>query len=64
MPPLPKKKHSRKRKGGRSAHNAIKSVSLSRCPQCPRAHLPHRVCPSCGYYNGREVIPEVSSDVF
>ncbi|MCY4654791.1 MAG: 50S ribosomal protein L32 [Dehalococcoidia bacterium] len=64
MPPLPKKKHSKKRQGGRSAHFAIKGVSLSRCPQCQSARLPHRVCTSCGYYNGREVIPDTSSDVF
>ncbi len=56
MPPLPKKKHSRKRKGGRSAHHAISAPTLSKCPQCPRARLAHRVCPHCGYYNGREVI--------
>ena len=56
MPPLPKKKHSRKRKGGRSAHFGISAPTLSRCPQCQRARLPHKVCPHCGYYNGREVV--------
>ena len=56
MPPLPKKKHSRSRKGGRGAHFGIKPPSLSRCPQCQRARLPHRVCSDCGFYNGREVI--------
>lgn len=57
MPPLPKKKHSRKRKGGRSAHHFLTPMSISQCPQCRSARLPHRVCPTCGYYNGREVIP-------
>ena len=56
MPPLPKKKHSKKRQGGRSAHFAIVRPSLSRCPQCQRARMSHRVCAHCGYYNGREVI--------
>ena len=56
MPPLPKKKHSRKRKGGRSAHFGIRAPSLSKCSQCQRARLPHKVCLACGYYNGREVI--------
>jgi large subunit ribosomal protein L32 len=32
------------------------SASLSVCPQCKRSRLPHRVCPHCGYYNGRPVI--------
>ena len=56
MPPLPKKKHSKKRQGGRGAHFGLRPMSLSECPQCHNAKLPHHVCPSCGYYNGREVV--------
>ncbi|HPB40908.1 MAG TPA: 50S ribosomal protein L32, partial [Flexilinea sp.] len=26
------------------------------CPNCGEMRLPHTVCPSCGYYRGREVI--------
>ena len=55
MPPLPKKKHSSKRKGGRNAHNAIKPASLSTCPQCQAPRMPHRACSICGTYNGRNV---------
>ena len=57
MPAVPKKKHSKGRKGGRSAHFAMRAPSLVECSQCHSAKLPHRVCPSCGYYNGREVVP-------
>jgi large subunit ribosomal protein L32 len=60
MPPLPKKKHSSKRKGGRAAHHFLKRTGVAHCPQCRSARLPHRVCPSCGYYNGREVVPTVA----
>ena len=56
MPPLPKKKHSKKRKGGRTAHFGIKPALLSECPQCHSTRLPHRVCPTCGHYNGRQVV--------
>ena len=55
MPPLPKKKHSSKRKGGRNAHNAIKPATLSTCPQCQAPRMPHRACSICGTYNGRNV---------
>lgn len=55
MPPLPKKKHSKKRKGGRTAHFGLKAVTLSDCSQCRLPKLPHRACPSCYYYNGRQV---------
>ncbi len=63
MPPLPKKKHSRGRKGKRAAHHALKRLSVSSCPQCPSAVRPHRACPQCGYYNGREVIAVKSAEV-
>ena len=56
MPPLPKKKHSSKRKGGRNAHRGIKPMTLSVCPQCRAPRLPHRACVECGTYNGRNVI--------
>ena len=25
------------------------------CPKCGALHLPHRMCPECGTYNGRQV---------
>lgn len=32
------------------------AASLSICAQCKKPKLPHRVCPFCGYYNGKPVI--------
>ncbi|MCY3545172.1 MAG: 50S ribosomal protein L32 [Chloroflexota bacterium] len=55
MPPLPKKKHSKGRQGGRKAHFGMKPLTLTQCPQCPEMQLPHRACPVCGYYNGRTI---------
>ncbi len=26
------------------------------CPQCHEFKQPHRVCPACGYYDGRKVV--------
>jgi large subunit ribosomal protein L32 len=26
------------------------------CPRCHAPRLPHHVCPSCGFYNGRLVL--------
>ena len=34
----------------------LKPLHLSRCPQCRSAKLPHRICPNCGTYRGRQVI--------
>ncbi|NOZ27828.1 MAG: 50S ribosomal protein L32 [Chloroflexi bacterium] len=56
MPPLPKRKLSPGRRDRRRAHHALKPPHLVECPQCHEMRLPHRVCPHCGYYKGREVI--------
>jgi large subunit ribosomal protein L32 len=41
----------------RRAYNSVlKLPQLGQCPQCAAPALPHRVCPSCGYYKGRQVI--------
>jgi large subunit ribosomal protein L32 len=40
----------------RRAHDAIAAPAKSICPQCHEPKLPHRVCPSCGYYNGKEIV--------
>ena len=28
------------------------------CPQCGELRLKHRVCPNCGYYDGKEHIED------
>jgi large subunit ribosomal protein L32 len=62
MPPLPKKKHSKGRKGNKASHHALTAITVGECPQCHSARLPHRVCLSCGYYNGRQVIETASTE--
>jgi large subunit ribosomal protein L32 len=56
MPPLPKRKHSKGKRDRRRSHDALTPQSLVACPNCGEKKLPHRVCPSCGHYAGREVI--------
>ena len=52
MPPLPKKKHSSKRKKDRASHFGIKNVPLAKCnqPGCGAFIVPHAACPECGSY--------------
>lgn len=52
----PKGKFGKSRTRKRRATWRIDAPTLSRCPKCHAAKMPHRVCPECGYYNGREVI--------
>jgi large subunit ribosomal protein L32 len=54
---VPKKKMSRSRTRRRKAVWKVTRTATTRCPQCDSAKLPHRVCPECGTYKGREVIP-------
>jgi large subunit ribosomal protein L32 len=50
-------KHRRSRKAGltRRAHWRAKAPTLVECPQCHNQMRAHRVCPTCGYYAGRQV---------
>lgn len=56
MGALPKKKVSRANRGHRRHHLALKLPQLMDCPQCNQKKLTHYVCPTCGTYNGRQVL--------
>jgi large subunit ribosomal protein L32 len=53
---VPKKRTSRTRRDKRRATHSVSAPRTNRCPRCHSARLPHRVCPTCGTYAGREVI--------
>ena len=50
--PNPKRRHSKKRGRLRRTFYKVKTNSLSKCPQCGKPKLPHRICLFCGYYKG------------
>jgi large subunit ribosomal protein L32 len=53
---VPKQKQSHSRTNKRRSQHKIEPPRLSICPNCHSPRLPHRVCPVCGAYGGREVI--------
>lgn len=53
---VPKRRMSKMRLRTRKAANRTKPPQLSKCPQCGAAVRPHRVCPACGYYKGKQVL--------
>jgi large subunit ribosomal protein L32 len=53
--PNPKRRHSPTRKGKRRSHDALTLPTFSVCGKCGNPKLPHRACPECGYYKGRQV---------
>jgi large subunit ribosomal protein L32 len=40
----------------RRSHLALTLPTLVDCPHCHEKKLPHRVCPACGWYNGRQAV--------
>ncbi|HDP25896.1 MAG TPA: 50S ribosomal protein L32 [Deltaproteobacteria bacterium] len=54
--PLPKRRHSSARRDKRRANDAISEPAVSFCSNCQEPKPPHKICPNCGYYKGREVI--------
>ncbi|MDP3998174.1 MAG: 50S ribosomal protein L32 [bacterium] len=56
MAPLPKRRHSRARKGKRRQAISLKSTAFGSCPNCGALKRPHMVCQNCGNYKGKPVI--------
>jgi len=60
---VPKRKQSNSRTGMRRAHDHLKPRQLTLCTNClqerrMRVAVPtHVVCPECGHYMGRNVMP-------
>jgi large subunit ribosomal protein L32 len=49
---VPKSKVSKARRNKRRANWKLAAPQLVRC-ECGAFRMPHRICPSCGVYNGR-----------
>lgn len=54
--PNPKRRHSQRRSSTRRAHDHLAKPAQAECPNCHSPKMPHRACPSCGYYKGRAVV--------
>jgi large subunit ribosomal protein L32 len=53
---VPKRRVSHARQGKRRSHQHKKPIQVQYCTNCSEPTLPHRVCPNCGHYQGREVV--------
>jgi large subunit ribosomal protein L32 len=40
----------------RAHHDKVVAPNVIPCPNCGEMALPHRVCPECGHYKGREIV--------
>ena len=54
---VPKKKVSKARRDKRRSNNwKLTLPGMTKCPKCGEFVRTHRVCKSCGYYKGQEVV--------
>lgn len=53
---VPKRRHSSTRGKKRRTNWKLHRPGLNVCGNCGNARQPHRVCPTCGYYGGEEII--------
>jgi large subunit ribosomal protein L32 len=52
---VPKRRISKTRRDKRRSHLRAETTKAILCSHCKQPKVAHRVCPSCGYYAGREV---------
>lgn len=52
----PKKKTSSSKMKMRRSHIHLNEINYGKCSNCGAVKLPHHICKSCGFYNGRQVL--------
>ncbi|MBG0777122.1 MAG: 50S ribosomal protein L32 [Desulfovibrionaceae bacterium] len=52
---VPQNRKSKSRKNMRRSHDHVSTPNVIYC-ECGEPTLPHRACPSCGAYKGRQVL--------
>ena len=52
----PKRRWSKQRTHTKRSTWKLENKNLVECPHCHEKMMQHRVCPSCGYYDGKKVI--------
>lgn len=56
---VPKHKKSKSRSASRKAVNMkLAMPTLSICGTCGNKVVPHRVCPKCGFYRGKQIFEQ------
>ncbi|HVM35757.1 MAG TPA: 50S ribosomal protein L32 [Actinomycetota bacterium] len=53
---VPKRRKTGSKMRSRRAQWKTQAPTYASCPQCRQPKLPHRVCPNCGHYAGRQAV--------
>lgn len=58
----PKRRWSKARTHTKRSTWKLEKTNLVACPHCHELKMPHRLCPTCGYYDGKEVIAKKAAN--
>ncbi len=50
------RRNSKTRKAKRRTHYKLAAPAFGKCPNCGAFKQPHRMCPTCGQYDGKQVV--------
>ncbi|MGO3731602.1 MAG: 50S ribosomal protein L32 [Vagococcus sp.] len=53
---VPARKTSKAKKAKRRTHYKLSAPGLTACSNCGEMRKNHHVCPSCGFYDGKDVM--------
>jgi len=59
---VPFRRTSKTKKRMRRTHLKKEVGALTTCSKCGATIQPHRACPKCGYYKGKEVIAVATTE--
>ena len=59
---VPKNRLSQTRQKRRRANWKLTVPGFVECPQCHEAVMPHHVCPTCGFYKGKQVVNNTAAE--
>lgn len=54
----PKQRHTKQRRDRAREQFKMTPTDVKTCPKCSAPVLPHRACPKCGNYRGREIVKQ------
>jgi len=54
--PVARQRHTKARRDRARVFYKLKSQKLVECSNCKKEIVPHKTCPKCGYYKGKEVV--------
>ena len=59
---VPARRVSKTRKNKRRSSYKKAAPTLVKCTNCGEMIAPHRACPACGFYKGKEVVSTKTED--